>query len=630
MELLRRAGRSVFLAIEGLFNAAFGDRLNPFYRLGEIAFFLFWIVVVTGVYLYAVFKTSVHEAYASVAALQTAQPWFGGLLRSVHRYASDAMVVTMLLHLLRHFCFDRYRGYRWFSWLSGVAVLWLVYASGINGFMLPWDQLAQFTVVATTEFLDALPLFSGQLARNFVTDAAVSDRLFSLLSFLHIGIPLVLLLVLWVHIQRVPKARTVPPRPIAIPLALTLVALSVAQPVQSTAAAALGRLPGSLTFDWFYLATFPVLYAQSATIAWAMLIGGTGLLAVLPWLPPARGRSGWRVVFHPGGKGVVVRQGETLLDAALRESLPMRYECRGGGCGICRARVIAGTADPGIHQRSALSEADAQLGWVLTCCARPLSDGEVEFEPAADAGGGTARRLRVTIRDMQRLAPEVMGLELALPPGESLPFVAGQYFNVILEDGARRAFSFASAPDGNEAIEMHVRLVPGGRFTTQVFTRLHPGDTLDIEGPFGRFQLADTPRPIVFVAGATGFAPVKSIVEDAFRRGIARPMVLYWGVRHREDLYLASLADTWAREHAGFRFVPVLSDPRPEDAWEGRTGLVHEAILADIPDLTGHDVYACGSVAMVDVARPAFLARGLPPEACFSDAFVAGNATPLA
>ena len=249
MEFIRASGRRIFLGIEALFNRAFGDRLNPFYRLGEIAFYLFWIVAVSGLYHYAFFRTGVHEAYASVQAFHTAQPWIGGILRSAHRYASDALVVTMLLHLVRHFCFDRYRGYRWFSWITGVVVLWLVYASGINGFMLPWDRLAQFVVVATTEWLDWLPLFSGRLARNFITDAAVSDRLFSLLSFLHIGIPLVLLLVLWIHIQRVPRARTVPPAPIAVPIALMLVAMSVAAPILGSDPADLASLPTRIDFD---------------------------------------------------------------------------------------------------------------------------------------------------------------------------------------------------------------------------------------------------------------------------------------------------------------------------------------------------------------------------------------------
>lgn len=622
MRFVRAAGRRVFLAVEALFNAAFGDRLNPFYRLGEIAFYLFWIVAATGLYLYAFFKTGVHEAYSSVQAFHTAQPWIGGILRSVHRYASDAMVVTMLLHLVRHFCFDRYRGYRWFSWISGVVVLWLVYASGINGFMLPWDRLAQFVVVATTEWLDWLPIFSGRLARNFITDAAVSDRLFSLLSFLHIGIPLVLLLVLWIHIQRVPRARTVPPAPIAVPLAITLVAMSVVAPILGGDPASLATLPTTLEFDWFYLATFPVMYGVSAMAAWAMLVGGTALLVLLPWLPPRRGGKGWRVVFHPGGRNVLVRPDETLLDAGLREGIALRYECRAGGCGKCKARVTAGGVDAGIYQDSALSADERALGTVLTCCAHPTSDAEIEFEPSADGAGAGIRRMTVTIATMRRVAPEVMILELAPPPGERMPYEAGQYFNVILEDGARRAFSFATAPDTADTIEMHVRLVPGGRFTTRVFESLKAGDTLDIEGPLGEFRLADSPRPLIFVAGATGFAPTRSIIEHALRTGVTRPMVLYWGVRHRHDLYAPDLPAQWAADHPQFRFVPVLSEAAADDAWTGRTGFVHEAILADVPDLSGYDVYACGSVAMIETARPAFLQHGLAEDACFTDAFV--------
>ncbi len=625
METIRGAGRRLFLAVESLFNSVFGDRLNPFYRLGEITFLLFWIAVASGVYLYAFFRTSVHEAHASVRALEEIQPWAGGVLRSMHRYASDAMVVTMLLHLLRHFCFDRYRGYRWFSWISGVAVLWLTYSSGINGFMLPWDSLAQFTVVATTEFLDGSPLFSGQLARNFIADAAVSDRLFSLLSFLHIGIPLVLLLLLWVHIQRVPRARSVPPASIAVPLIFSLVVLAWVQPVPSTAAAALSHLPDILPFDWFYLATFPVMYSYGIPAAWAMLAGGTLLLALLPWLPPRRGRGGWRVVFHPGGGAVVVKSGETLLDAALRESIPVRYECRGGGCGACRARIVAGRADAGAYQAAALSASDAELGWVLACCARPLTDCDVEFEPAE--GSSTARRLQVTVKSLERAAPDVMVVTLALPPGAAIPFRAGQYFNVILDDGARRPFSFASAPGICTDIEMHVRLVPGGRFTTHVFTTLEAGDRLDIEGPFGQFTLTGSDRPIVFIAGATGFAPVKSIIEDALRRGVNRTMELYWGARRPADLYRADLARSWESDHPNVRFVPVLSEPHTGDGWTGRTGLVAEAVVADHPDLTGYEVYACGSTLMVDASRSALLARGLPEGACFSDAFVTSPRT---
>ena len=213
-------------------------------------------------------------------------------------------------------------------------------------------------------------------------------------------------------------------------------------------------------------------------------------------------------------------------------------------------------------------------------------------------------------------------LTLSLPGAERIGFDAGQYINIVLADGQRRAFSFANAPQHNDHVELHVRLVPGGRFTTHVFTAMQAGDKLDFEGPLGDFVLRDSPRPILFVAGATGFAPVKSILEDAFHRGVRRPMWLYWGVRRRSDLYLLELAERWQREQPDFHLVPVLSQPAAEDVWTGRTGLVHEAMLADFPDLKGHEVYVCGSVKMVEAAVPAFLAQGLSEDVCYSDAFL--------
>ena len=227
LERVQTAGQWVFLRIEAGFNAAFGDRLNPFYHLGEIAFLLFWIVAASGLYLYAFFDTGVTEAYSSIERITTGRFHVGLIMRGLHRYASDGMVVTMLLHMLRHFCFDRHRGFRWFSWLSGVLLLWLTYISGINGYMLPWDRLAQFVVVGTAELLDWLPIFNGALVRNFIYQGSVKDRLFSLFSFIHIGVPLTLLLFMWIHIQRVPRASTNPPRAIAVPLLVTLVGLAL-------------------------------------------------------------------------------------------------------------------------------------------------------------------------------------------------------------------------------------------------------------------------------------------------------------------------------------------------------------------------------------------------------------------
>jgi NAD(P)H-flavin reductase len=223
---------------------------------------------------------------------------------------------------------------------------------------------------------------------------------------------------------------------------------------------------------------------------------------------------------------------------------------------------------------------------------------------------------------LDKLSHDVMQVLLKVEGDETPRFYAGQYINILLPDGDKRSFSFATAPHRRELIELQIRLISGGKYTSHVFTAMKVGDVVRFEGPLGSFFLReDSQKPIIFVAGATGFAPVKSMVEHAFHVGLRRRMVLYWGVRSLRDLYLASLPREWEKAHANFRFVPVLSDPRPEDEWQGRVGLVHEAILADFPDLSAHQVYACGSAAMVQAAHPAFAARGLNEHDCFSDAF---------
>jgi len=258
------------------------------------------------------------------------------------------------------------------------------------------------------------------------------------------------------------------------------------------------------------------------------------------------------------------------------------------------------------------------------CCATPLEDAEIEVDvDSLDPGGRPAVRLyQGRVESMERLRDSVMRLRLSLPDGERIEFAAGQYLNIVLDDGQRRAYSFANAPHENELIELHVREIPGGRYSTHVFTRMEVGDLVNFEAPLGRFTLHAGSKPILLIAGATGFAPIKSIVEDAFHRGVQRPLFLYWGVRRPDDLYQMDLAERWQREHSNFKVVPVISEPEHAPGWAGRTGLVHAAILADFPDLSGYEVYVCGSVNMVDAAVPAFLAQGLGADACFSDAFV--------
>ena len=628
----RRVLRAGFMHAEALFNRAFGDKLNPFYHLGSLTFYLFWIVSGTGLYLFAFFDTSVQGAYSSVEAL-THDQWFaGGIVRSVHRYASDALVVTMVIHLVRYWAFDRIRGFRWFSWMTGVALVWLVFAAGANGFMLPWDRLAQFVTQASFEWMDWLPGFGGKLVRNFMYDHSVSDRLFSLLVFIHIGVSLLILLLMWVHVQRVPKASTQPPRPIALSVAAMLLLLALVQPVVSQGgAASLSQAPTVLSFDWFVLALYPLVYEWPLAAVWLLVLGFTVLLVAAPWLPPRRAAAGaHRLTMHPGGVVVAARSGETLLEAGLRAGLVLPNDCRAGGCGECLCTVLNGRVDHGHYQPAALTEGMRARGQALMCCATALEDVELEVEVASlaePADGAGPRRHQGRVERIERLAADVIRLWVGHPDGERIEFTAGQYLNVVLDDGDTRAYSFANPPHDNERIELHVRRVPGGRFTTHVFEHMREGDSIDFEGPFGRFTLRESERPILFIAGATGFAPVKSIVEDAFHRGIQRPMWLYWGVREREDLYMADLAERWQREHANFHFVPVLSDLPEDDAWAGRRGLVHEAMMADFPDMRGYELYACGSVGMIQTAVPAFVAQGMDEGLCFTDAFLPSHAS---
>ena len=628
LKLIQRAGQWLFMHVERVFNHAFGEENNPLYYLGAISYFLFWIVLASGLYLYVFFETGVERAYASVEQLTVRQWYLGGVVRSLHRYASDGMVLGMLLHLGRHFLFDHYRSFRWFSWISGVVVLWLIYISGINGYMLPWDRLAQFVTVGTAEWLDWLPIFNGTLIRNFIFEGAVNDRLFSLLSFLHIGLPLGVLALLWVHTQRVAGAKTNPPRPIMAWLSVSLIALSFAKPALSQAPADLALVPTALGLDWFYLPIFPLFYRWSVGEVWLLVGGATLLVALLPWLPPKlrRHKEAFHLMLRPDNRIVAAREGETLLESALRDGIAFPFDCRNGGCGKCKCTILYGRVDYGVHQLEALGDADKAAGKALACCATPLSDLEIEYTPSAPLGGIAVKRHRAQVVTLERLAEDVMRVRMKLLGEPALSFYAGQYINVFVpgDEGRieKRSFSFATAPHEKETIELQIRLVPGGRFTTHVFTQMQVGDVLEFEGPLGSFFLReDSAKPMIFVAGATGFAPVKSMLEHAFHVGLARRMVLYWGVRSLRDLYLPDLPRQWAAEHPNFSFVPVLSEPRPEDHWTGRTGLVHEAILHDYPDLSQHQIYACGSVAMVEAAHPAFAAHGLSQDDCFSDAF---------
>jgi CDP-4-dehydro-6-deoxyglucose reductase len=330
-----------------------------------------------------------------------------------------------------------------------------------------------------------------------------------------------------------------------------------------------------------------------------------------------------KVTLQPSGQQFDVQEGESILTAALRSGFVLPYGCRNGACGSCKGKVLEGEVDYGVYQQKALPDAEKAQGKALFCQARPLGDVVVEARTVGAAKDIPVKLLPCRVQKLARLVDDVMVLSLKLPANERLQFLAGQYIEFLLKDGSRRSFSMANAPHDDELIELHVRHVAGGQFTDHVFGKMKERDILRLEGPLGTFFLReDSDKPIVFVASGTGFAPIKSIIEHTLHKGGTRPMVLYWGGRRPRDLYLNELPAKWAAEHAHFKYVPVISEGVPEDAWTGRTGFVHRAVMEDFPNLAAYQVYACGVPVMVDAAQRDFIARcGLPEDQFFADSF---------
>ena len=335
----------------------------------------------------------------------------------------------------------------------------------------------------------------------------------------------------------------------------------------------------------------------------------------------------FQVTLQPSGLGFSADADETILEAALEAGLLLPYSCRDGACGVCKSRIIAGEVDLGRFAETTLTDADRAAGMALLCCAQPRSDLNIEVRQVSRAGDIPVKKLPCRVQKLERVADDVIILQLKLPASEKFQFVAGQYIDFLLADGKRRSFSIANAPTGADFLELHIRHVPGGLFTTHVFDKLKEKDILRFEGPLGGFRLDESSkRPVVLLAGGTGFAPIKSIVEHAIAAGIQRPMTLYWGSRNRAGLYQYDVAKGWEARLPGFRFVPVLSDSPADEGWTGRTGLAHAALMADLPDLSGHEIYACGSPAMIDSARADLVRQcGLPADAFHADAFSFSN-----
>lgn len=331
---------------------------------------------------------------------------------------------------------------------------------------------------------------------------------------------------------------------------------------------------------------------------------------------------GHRVTIRPSGHALEVEADESVLDAGLRQGYDLPYGCRNGTCAACLGEVRAGSFSYPDGRPPALTEEADAAGQVILCQARPDADAEVEVQEVEEARDIVVRTLPVRLADVADLNHDVQCLRLKLPAAERLQFLAGQYIDLLLNDGRRRSFSLANPPHQDEDLELHVRRVPGGRFSDQLLGDMKPRAVLRFEGPLGSFYLREhSDCPAILMAGGTGFAPIKSIVEHAIATGQRRPLHIFWGVRALRDLYLAELARSWAEAHAEIEFTPVLSEPEPGDDWTGVTGFVHEAVTARYPDLSGHQVYMSGPPPMIEAGRSAFRGAGLARDALFFDSF---------
>ena len=331
----------------------------------------------------------------------------------------------------------------------------------------------------------------------------------------------------------------------------------------------------------------------------------------------------FQVLVNPSGRQFSCDAGESILAAAIRAGVGLPYGCKNGACGSCKGKLVSGQAELGTHQERALSAAEREAGQTLFCCAMPQSDVVIEAREVLGVGDFPIKKLPSRVAKLERLTDDVMILSLQLPATERMQFKAGQYIEFLLKDGKRRAYSMATAPHSDELLALHIRHMPGGLFTDQVFGTLKEKDILRFEGPLGTFFLReDSEKPIVMLASGTGFAPIKAMIDHWAHQQSTRPVTLYWGGRRPADLYMNALCEEWAKTLPNFRYIPVISDALPEDNWTGRTGFVHKAVMQDLQNLSDYQVYACGAPLMVEAAQRDFVAEcKLPNEEFFADSF---------
>jgi len=334
----------------------------------------------------------------------------------------------------------------------------------------------------------------------------------------------------------------------------------------------------------------------------------------------------FQIVVQPSGRAFATDAEESILAAGIRQGIGLPYGCKDGACGSCKCKKISGDVRMADYQAKALSAEEREQGMVLTCRATALSDVVLESRQVVDADAFPIKKMPVRVLSLEKLSHDVMHVQLQLPATEPMRYHAGQYVEFLLRDGSRRAYSMANAPHTlvptQPAVSLHIRHMPGGKFTDHVFGAMKEKEIQRVEGPFGSFFLReDSDSPMVFLASGTGFAPIKALIEHMQHQGITRPTRLYWGGRRPSDLYMNDWVSAQLAHMPHLQYIPVVSDALPEDHWTGRTGFVHQAVLQDTPSLAGHQVYACGAPIVVDAARRDYLANGLAEDDFFADSF---------
>ncbi|WP_050883307.1 CDP-6-deoxy-delta-3,4-glucoseen reductase, partial [Yersinia intermedia] len=307
----------------------------------------------------------------------------------------------------------------------------------------------------------------------------------------------------------------------------------------------------------------------------------------------------------------------TILDSALENNINIEYSCKDGTCGSCKAKLISGEIEQG--ENSALTNEDISNGFILTCCSKPKTNIEINVNYYPELSHIKKKTYPCKLDNIEIIGSDIAILSLRLPPTARIEYLAGQFIDLII-NGQRRSYSIANASGGN--IELHIRKVSNGVFSQIIFNELKLQQLLRIEGPQGTFFVRDNDRPLIFLAGGTGFAPVKAMVEELINKNDQRPIHIYWGMPQGR-LFYSDIVNKWSVEYPNIQYVPVVSEE--DSSWHGQTGFVHQAVINDFPDLSNFSVYACGSLAMISAAHQEFVEYGLAEDQFFSDAFVSSK-----